>query len=100
MNSQPDKARFSRRVYALLLFVYPRHLRRQFGDEMTEVFAEHLRDACQCDGWLGGFRVWSCVGMEVLGTAVSAHLQIVGISFVSALTALLLLCGFFWAMHM
>ncbi|SPF41616.1 hypothetical protein SBA1_370004 [Candidatus Sulfotelmatobacter kueseliae] len=89
--------RWSCRVYATLLLLYPSTLRRQFGQEMIEVFADQMRDACQTDGWVGGMGVWSCVGREVLRTALCSHLQVIGISFVSGLTALGLLCTFFWA---
>jgi|SRR5208283_281437 len=89
--------RLSCRVYAALLFLYPFTLRRQFGEEMVEVFADQMRDACQRDGWVGGMGVWCCVGGEVLRTALSSHLQIMGISLVSGLTALGLMCSFFWA---
>jgi hypothetical protein len=85
------------RVYAALLLLYPSALRRQFGAEMLDVFAEQMRDACQQDGWVGGMGVWRCVAGEVLSTVVSSHLQLVGISFVSGLAALGLMCSFFWA---
>jgi hypothetical protein len=85
------------RVYAALLLLYPSSLRRQFGEEMIEVFAHQMRDACRRDGWVGALDVWCCVGGEALRTAVSSHLQIVGISLVSGLTALGLMCTFFWA---
>jgi len=90
-------ARWSCLVYGALLRLYPSALRRQFGDEMIEVFADQMRDACARDGWVGGMGVWGCVGGEIFCTALSSHLQIVGISFVSGLTALGLMCSFFWA---
>ena len=89
--------RWNCRFYAALLRFYPSTLRRQFGQEMIEVFADQMRDACEKDGWVGGIGVWRCVGREVLCTALSSHLQIIGISFVSGVTALGLLCTFFWA---
>ncbi len=88
---------FSRRLYAAALLLYPVALRRQFGEEMVEVFAEQMRDAYERDGWLGRMDVWCCVGGETIRTAVKSHLQIVCISLVSALTALGLMCTFFWA---
>lgn len=88
--------RFSRQVYAALLLLYPSSLRRQFGEEMIEVFADQMRDAHQKDGWVGRMGVWRCVADETLRTALSSHLQIVGISFVSGLAALGLMCTFFW----
>jgi hypothetical protein len=63
------------RVYATLLLLYPSTLRRQFGEEMIEVFADQMRDACQRDGWVGGIGVWCCVGGETLRTVLSSHLQ-------------------------
>ena len=89
--------RWNCRVYAALLFLYPSTLRRQFGQEMIEVFANQMREACRRDGWAGGAAVWRCVGGEVLRTALSSHLHVIGISFVSGLTAFGLLCTFFWA---
>jgi hypothetical protein len=85
------------RIYSALLLLYPSAFRREFGEEMLEVFSEQMRDACHQDGWLGGMAVWRCVSGEILHTVFSSHLQLVGISFVSGLTALGLMCGFFWA---
>ena len=92
--------RMSCRVYATVLLLYPSTLRRQFGEEMIEVFAEQLQDACQRDGWAGGVSIWWCVVGEALRTSVSSHLQIVGISLVSGLAAFSLMCTFFWAMQL
>jgi hypothetical protein len=89
--------RWNCRVYAIVLLLYPSSLRRQFSDEMIEVFADQMRDACERDGWAGGISVWRCVAGEALRTALASHLQIIGISFVSGLTAFGLLCTFFWA---
>jgi hypothetical protein len=85
------------RIYSSLLFLYPSAFRRQFGEEMLEVFSEQMREACQQGGWLGGMAVWRCVSGELLRTVFSSHLEFVGISFVSGLTALGLMCSFFWA---
>jgi len=89
--------RWSCRLYGALLMLYPSALRRQFSEEMIEVFADQMRDACERDGWAGGMGVWGCVSGEIFCTAFSSHLQIVGISFVSGLAALGLMCSFFWA---
>lgn len=89
----------SRRIYAATLLLYPVTLRRQFGDEMIEVFADQMRDAQQNDGWRGQTRVWFCVARETLCTAASSHLQIVGISVAAGLSALGLMCTLFWAIH-
>ncbi len=91
--------RFSRRIYAATLLLYPVTLRFQFGEEMIEVFADQLQDAQQHDGWMGQARVWGCVARETVCTAASSHLQIVGISVAAGLSALGLMCTFFWAIH-
>jgi hypothetical protein len=91
--------RFSRQIYAAVLLLYPAALRRQFGEEMIEVFADQMQDASHRAGWVGQARVWSCVGRETLSTTVSSHLQIMGISLVSGLTALGLMCTFFWTIR-
>jgi hypothetical protein len=91
--------RFSRRIYSGVLLLYPVALRRQFGDEMIEVFADQMQDAKLNDGWIGLARVWCCVARETLCTAVTSHLQIVGISLAAGLSALGLMCTFFWAIH-
>jgi len=88
---------FSQRVYAVLLMLYPGALRREFGEEMMQVFTDQMRDAWQRNGWVGGAEVWRLVGCEVLRTVVSSHLQVVGISVVSGLTALGMMLSFFWA---
>jgi hypothetical protein len=98
--TQASSIRMNCRVYATLLLLYPSTLRRQFGEEMIEVFAEQLHDACKRDGWSGGVGVWWCVTGEALRTSMSSHLQIVGISLVSGLAAFSLMCTFFWAMHL
>ena len=99
MKADSPMIRLGCRIYGALLLFYPASLRRQFEEEMVEVFIDQLQDACRKDGWAGGLEVWCCIGAEVLRTAVSSHLQIAGISVVSGLTALALLCSFFWAMH-
>jgi hypothetical protein len=95
--SMPLSTRANCRIYSSLLFLYPSAFRRQFGEEMLEVFSEQMREACQQGGWLGGMVVWRCVSGELLRTVLSSHLEFVGISLVSGLTALGLMCSFFWA---
>jgi len=44
----------SPRIYSWLVAFYPENLRRDFGEEMVQVFAEELRDP----GLKGALRVW------------------------------------------
>jgi hypothetical protein len=88
----------SGRVYSAILLLYPRTLRREFGQEMVEVFSEQLRDARQIDGWLGEMKLWGCVAGETVRTLATAHMQIVGVSVASALIAFGLMSTFLWSM--
>jgi hypothetical protein len=65
---------------------------------MVEVFAEQIQDARRTEGWRGELRLWGCVGSETVRTLAIAHMQIVGVSVVSALVAFGLMCSFFWSM--
>lgn len=84
----------SSRVYSAILLLYPKALRREFGEEMVEVFAEQLQDARRNEGWWGELRLWGCVGNETARSLVEAHMQIVGVSVVSALIAFVLISTF------
>lgn len=84
----------SSRVYSAILLLYPKALRREFGQEMVEVFAEQMRDASRSEGWRGELKLWGCVGSETVRTSVIAHMQIVGVSVVSALIAFVLISTF------
>jgi hypothetical protein len=88
----------SSRVYSVVLMLYPRTLRREFGQEMVEVFSEQLRDARQIDGRLGELKLWCCVAGETVRTLATAHMQIVGVSVASALIAFGLISTFLWSM--
>ncbi|MGA7458932.1 MAG: hypothetical protein WBW69_01805 [Candidatus Korobacteraceae bacterium] len=92
------KMPLSGRAYSAILLLYPRTLRREFGQEMVEVFCEQLRDARRLDGWLGEMKLWSCVAGETVRTLATAHMQIVGVSVASALIAFGLMSTFLWSM--
>src|SRR5579871_4744300 len=60
----------SLRVYRAMLSLYPVELRRDFGSEMIEVFADDLADARQTNGIAGACLVWWCALCEVFRLAV------------------------------
>lgn len=91
-----ERTPLSSRVYSAILLLYPRALRREFGQEMVEVFAEQMRDARRSEGWWGELKLWVCVGNETLRTLAIAHMQIVGVSVASALIAFGLMSTFLW----
>jgi hypothetical protein len=61
------------RLYAALLPLYPPGLRRDFGTEMAEVFAEDLDNAWRSRGIAGVIRVWLYSGLEILLIALPSH---------------------------
>ena len=94
----PPATVLSKRIYSLLLCLYPSELRRQFGAEMIEVFSEQIRDAFQKEGWQGGAGVWRCVAGETVRTLASSYMQIIGISVVSILATYAVMDTLFWFM--
>jgi hypothetical protein len=82
----------SGRLYAMVLWLYPKSLRSEFGDEMREVFCEQMRDASDQRGWRGSLAVWRCVVCETARTLAESYVQTLGVSIVSALVSLLIMC--------
>lgn len=64
------------RIYSVILVLYPRALRREFGQEMVEVFSEQLGDARRIGGRFGELKLWCCVAGETVRTVATAHVQI------------------------
>ena len=62
-------------LYRWLILVYPVSFRRNYGDEMVQLF----RDLCwdemkQGEGFLGLLNLWFCVLAELRATAREQHL--------------------------
>jgi hypothetical protein len=49
---------FSRRVYARLLYLFPREHREEYGASMLQVFTDQLREAGKQNGSFGIFALW------------------------------------------
>ena len=49
---------FSRRVYARLLYLFPREHREEYGASMLQVFTDQLREAGKQNGGFGIFALW------------------------------------------
>jgi hypothetical protein len=64
----------SSRTYSVLLTLYPLELRRQFAQEMAEVFDQQLQGAWEESGLKGLLRVWACAIGELLFVALPAQL--------------------------
>ena len=78
-------AEWNARIYAAVLPLYPPELRRDFGAEMTEVFAEDLAEAWRNAGLPGAIRVWCCAAWEIARIALPRHLEnpAIGVPFLS-----------------
>lgn len=66
-------ARMSLRAYPLVLGVYPRGFRREFGESMTQVFRDLVHDACRTSGVAGLLRLWLRTVMDVVVSLVGAY---------------------------
>ena len=64
----------SSRTYSVLLILYPLELRREFAQEMTDVFEQQLQGAWEENGLKGMCRVWLCAIGELLCVALPAQL--------------------------
>jgi hypothetical protein len=63
------------RLYAAALPLYPPDLRRDFGAEMADAFAQDLADALQRNGMRGVMRVWYCAISELLRIALPSQAE-------------------------
>jgi hypothetical protein len=65
----------SARIYGAMLPLYPAELRRDFGAEMTTVFAEDLADAWRNSGIAGAIRVWNSAALDFVQVAVPGLME-------------------------
>ena len=65
----------SSRLYTAGLSLYPPDLRREFGAEMTEVFAEDLDQAWRSEGIAGVIGVWLCAVREMVRIALPSQFE-------------------------
>ena len=66
--------RASRLLYAGLIVVYPREVRRRFGIEMVDVFEDLMRESAAQRGPRGIFWPWGSVLRELLTVALPLRL--------------------------
>lgn len=60
-------------IYTRIVFLYPEHLRRDFGMDMALVFADDLAAAWRERRVVGLIRVWWCALREVLTIALPSQ---------------------------
>jgi hypothetical protein len=68
--------RWSLRAYRSLLVLYPDDLRRDFGPEMLDAFAQDLSVECAARSIRGAIRIWRITLRELIHIALPAWLQI------------------------
>jgi hypothetical protein len=71
----PKIIRLSCYVYRRMLIFYPRDLRRRFGSEMVEVFADQLSEVALEQRSIGMLSLWGTALWELLSVAAPARLQ-------------------------
>ena len=64
----------SLRLYTLLLLIYPRSFRREYGELMIQLFRDMMRDGIRQRGGLGAIEVWWRVVAELPATEWQQHL--------------------------
>jgi len=68
-------ARISRRTYGCLLWLYPDDLRKRFGQEMLDVFAELVAETRAQRDWRGAATIWWIALTESVTVGLFARLQ-------------------------
>lgn len=71
----PTALRVSCFVYRILLICYPGELRRRFGEEMAEVFADQMRGEWRRHGLAGSLRAGLNACWEIVSVAVPLQLE-------------------------
>ncbi len=61
------------KIYRMLLHLYPSSYRAEYGEEMSAIFAQELR---QCSGWLARCGLWLAAVVEVSSNAAVVQWEI------------------------
>ena len=71
---RPPRARLERRLYRLLLLVFPREVRERHGEEMEEAFATLLRREAARRGLVGRILCWAGAALDAAARGTAARL--------------------------
>lgn len=63
----------SERIYELIVQLYPRRYRQQFGEEMKYVFSESLKDAYSEEGEYGIIHLWTRTVIDSVKSLATQH---------------------------
>ena len=75
MNPSRKKQPLGERVYSMLLYLYPSHFRRTFGEEMKNAFLDMRRDSIEQSGRWGVLKLWPSLSIDLLASAFVQHVQ-------------------------
>ncbi|MBI1176459.1 hypothetical protein GC207_03365 [bacterium] len=73
-NAQSCRLTISERVYAFLVWLYPKPFRDNFGTSMKQVFRDQCSDAIRQRGWSGWIGLWIRVLFDFAWTCPKEHL--------------------------
>ncbi len=65
-------------LYKLMLYLYPRTFRREYGDLMAQVFADLCRDMGKQHGLFGMMRLWGRTLLDLFVTVPKEQLEAFG----------------------
>jgi hypothetical protein len=71
---QPAALLWSERLYKLILALYPRRYRYEYGVHMARTFRDSIRDQYHRHGLLGLIEVWGPTLIDAVFTAITEHL--------------------------
>lgn len=74
-NEQERYLRSAERVYRLLLKVYPRRFRDEYGAEMVRLFRDQCREAFERDGGFGLCKFWAGLAGDLARSVVVEHVM-------------------------
>jgi hypothetical protein len=74
VQSDSNLLAITTRVYNLLLYIYPAPFRREFGQEMTQVFRDDMHGTWLQKGPAGLLGLWLLTFIDLLKTALVEHM--------------------------
>jgi len=88
----------NRRLYRVSLALYPAELRREFGEEMTDVFTQQLSDAWHGDHLWGALWVWQEALQELVCVALPSRVAPLLVVTAATFSATAVMLGLMYAL--
>ena len=64
-------------IYRALLYCYPAAFRREYGNQMSLMFAEQLGEARRTGNWLEPAALWVHASLDALTVAPKEHCHVI-----------------------